>query len=110
MDVPTPTDQRRPDSVTLAVLVSEMRSLKTTVERIGTKVEECRESQGRVETQLAVGAERMQALATKDDEIDKHLEATDARIVAVEGDKRGIAGVLTSIGAAAAAVYSIFKG
>ena len=98
----TPLQAHRHEDVTIALLGHRMKAVEAMCARSVEQGDALLTQLADIKTSLALGNQRM-------NEVDKHLEATDSRVTTIEGDKRGTAGMWTSIAAALAAIGSYFK-
>lgn len=95
----TPIQAHRSEDATLAVVLHRVKAVEALCSRGIQQNDDIKAGLAKIDTALAVGAQRM-------DQVDQHLAATDKRVDGIESDRRSAAALWTGLGGFATAIGS----
>jgi chromosome segregation ATPase len=105
----TPLQAHRSQEATIAVVLERLKGIDAKCDRCIEQNDDITRQVAKIDTDLALGNQRMESHEDRMDAIDTHLEATDTRVSTVESDRRATAGIWGGIIALLTAIGSYFK-
>jgi len=108
-DDTTPIRVQRSQEATIAVVLERLKSIDAKCDRCIEQNDDITRQVAKIDTRLALGEQRMDAIDKHIEATDTRLEGVDSRFTAVEADKRATAGIWGAIISFITAAGAYFK-